>query len=324
MAKKTYVPLVSQLEGWDAQVNEGFATLFDGPIPIAEYASTGALPAANLNDRALAFVNDATYGWVLYQSDGSSWTMVANPGGLVPMSVWLSLRLRRLTSPMSTTGLTTATSGSGANFYLAQSQYRSEMRNGTMRTLFVLDGGYTVGGTNGVMARTSTGYFHLFDGQILLMRTLVINSSGISIARVGVSGNGAAPGTLARPAYGVWVESDSATNGNANWWFCCANGSTVSKTDTGLALNSSAERLFVIEFEGTSSCKLWDLSVSTTTHNSQLTTNLPSGTTAQCGTFFAQLQSAANGTSGFLGFPDGDIGFLPSLTNGLHYPIPAF
>lgn len=77
MSKRSFNRLTISpgLAGWDAAVDGNFANLENlietYPWPI--YEVTGALPAANVNDRALAFKKETSNQWTLYYSDGTSW-----------------------------------------------------------------------------------------------------------------------------------------------------------------------------------------------------------------------------------------------------------
>ena len=83
MTKPTWtVQTINQgLENWDADIATNFADLktliFDNPIPLASYASAGALPTAGDYEDCLAIADDGS-GLHLYLSDGSSWIKVAN------------------------------------------------------------------------------------------------------------------------------------------------------------------------------------------------------------------------------------------------------
>ena len=65
---------------WDAKVNQALedikAIIEDGPFPIAEYGTAEALPAAGSYDRCIAAKDDATIGWHVRLSDGSSWLIL--------------------------------------------------------------------------------------------------------------------------------------------------------------------------------------------------------------------------------------------------------
>lgn len=79
MAKKTYPALQAGIEGWDALLTGPWRDLLQGgPLPVYEPAGglLANLPAAAQNDRALAFVNDATAGWIPVYSNGTTWLKV--------------------------------------------------------------------------------------------------------------------------------------------------------------------------------------------------------------------------------------------------------
>jgi hypothetical protein len=72
MARPTRTPIPSGMEGWDAAVDDNFATVFDTPHPPARYADTGSLPDANLYDGCIAEVT----GTGLYISEGGAWKRI--------------------------------------------------------------------------------------------------------------------------------------------------------------------------------------------------------------------------------------------------------
>lgn len=80
MAKKAYNEIQSGLEGWDADLNDNFGVLEDGPIPLFE----GAAPPANQNDRGLMAIDLAgSIGWVLQFSDGTAYRIIPVRGDAV-------------------------------------------------------------------------------------------------------------------------------------------------------------------------------------------------------------------------------------------------
>lgn len=80
MAKRQFnrLDVTPQQAGWDATVNTNFERveelIEDYPWPV--YETTGALPAAGSNDRALAFKDEGSGDWSLYYSDGTTWQLV--------------------------------------------------------------------------------------------------------------------------------------------------------------------------------------------------------------------------------------------------------
>lgn len=186
---------------------------------------------------------------------------------------------------------TTAASGSGTSWFVTQPQYVSEMRSAKVYHALSLWTGTTTTGTNARAAYpNSVGSSWLSDGLRIIWHGLLQTPTLFESARVGAWGNGATPTSTGRPAYGVWLEKDATTLGNSNWWLCAANGGAVSTTDTGIAADAT-ERVWMIEFEGTSSLKIWELGTSTTTpRGSTITTNLPSGNTPRSFTPFLQIQ----------------------------------
>lgn len=60
MAKKTYLRVTSAIEGWDALLNTNYTQMEDDPLPIGDFSSFGALPAAASNDEAIAIYDDTS------------------------------------------------------------------------------------------------------------------------------------------------------------------------------------------------------------------------------------------------------------------------
>lgn len=69
--------ITSNLENWDAEVDDNFDQLVDlcftNPFPAARYATTGALPAASSYENCLAFVEVDD---LIYISDGTNWNPI--------------------------------------------------------------------------------------------------------------------------------------------------------------------------------------------------------------------------------------------------------
>lgn len=84
MSKPVRTTIASSGQAWDASVDDNFALIFDGPVPLKEYANTGSLPPAGNFDRCFAVVNDAVAGWVLIFSDGTSWKVVGKQAATIP------------------------------------------------------------------------------------------------------------------------------------------------------------------------------------------------------------------------------------------------
>ena len=82
--KPTLNYLDSAKEAWDATLNDDLDVLGKAgtPVPVPEFGSVGALPAAGSYDRCVAFVSDTT-GWTLYMSNGSAWVPIAKRGSAV-------------------------------------------------------------------------------------------------------------------------------------------------------------------------------------------------------------------------------------------------
>lgn len=79
MAKKTYAPVSSGKQGWDATLDDDLKLVFEGPVPLFE----GSAPSAGQNDRGLMATNDVTAGWVPYFSDGTSWRIIPKQAAAV-------------------------------------------------------------------------------------------------------------------------------------------------------------------------------------------------------------------------------------------------
>ncbi len=242
---------------------------------------------------------------------------------LIALTKWLDLYLWRFfPRGTGTQGWTSATSGSGTNFYLNSPQYAAEHRDDALVAWPIVSTGTTGSGTNARVAYPATvAQRYLYTDYRFVTRTMAVNAASCSIVRIGLWGNGLTPAATGRPTYGIWLEKDSATNGNSNWWLCAANGGAVSKADTGIAFDAT-QRVWLFEFESTSSLKIWELVTSTSSERASLTSGLPSGTTAQTCTEFWQVLSANTSPEGKFGPPNGDMGALRYDT-GLEYLIPA-
>lgn len=75
MSRPALTDVTSGQQGWDTTLNDDIAILRDGPLPIVEYANSGALPAAGSNDRCLAITTDTG---TIYYSDGTNWRPLAS------------------------------------------------------------------------------------------------------------------------------------------------------------------------------------------------------------------------------------------------------
>lgn len=77
MSKPTRIDIASGENGWDADVDANFQSIFEGPFPIRKH--TGALPGAGLFEDCLVQHNDGPGGTnVLKESDGAQW-LARNP-----------------------------------------------------------------------------------------------------------------------------------------------------------------------------------------------------------------------------------------------------
>ena len=222
--------------------------------------------------------------------------------------------LRVLPIGMGTTGWSTITTGTPGTFYTNSPQYDPDQRVATIFQAHVVDVGSTTTGTNAICAYQNAGALHYLTTDLrIVWHGLIVNAGNVASARVLFIANGASAAATGRPAYGIWLEYNPTTLGNSNWWACCANGGSVSTADTGVAANNT-ERVWVVEFESTTSCKFWELVTSTSSARATLTSQLPSGTTAQTGRLALQAQRITGGSgNGKLMTINGDFGLvLPS------------
>lgn len=287
--------------------------------------TTDGLEWADANDHThvLADVTDAGDSAGLDVGTTAGTVAAGDDSRLIALTKWLDLYLWRFfPRGTGTQGWTSATSGSGTNFYLNSPQYAAEHRDDALVAWPIVSTGTTGSGTNARVAYPATvAQRYLYTDYRFVTRTMAVNAASCSIVRIGLWGNGLTPAATGRPTYGIWLEKDSATNGNSNWWICAANGGAVSKADTGIAFDAT-QRVWLFEFESTSSLKIWELVTSTSSERASLTSGLPSGTTAQTCTEFWQVLSANTSPEGKFGPPNGDMGALRYDT-GLEYLIPA-
>lgn len=279
--------------------------------------------AAASHTHTLSAITDAGDSAGLDVGTGSGTVAAGDDARFIALTKWLDLYLWRFfPRGCGTQGWTSATSGSGTNFYINSPQYASENRANSVIAFPMVSTGTTGSGTNARVVYPGTyAQRYLYDNYRFVFRTMAVQASSISIVRFGLWGNGLTPAATGRPTYGIWLEKDAATNGNSNWWLCAANGGAVSSDDTGIAFNAT-QRVWMLEFESTSSCKAWELVTSTSSEQASVTTGLPSGTTQQTCTEFWQVLSANTSPEGKFGPPNGDMGALRYDT-GLEYLIPS-
>lgn len=97
MTKPTFVPvsILAAVEGWDGPVTDNFDAIkdifIDNPMPVKEYALAAALPTASNFDRCIVIKEDATAGWLIRFSDGSTWRIVPTQAAAQADSVAASL-----------------------------------------------------------------------------------------------------------------------------------------------------------------------------------------------------------------------------------------
>lgn len=279
--------------------------------------------AAASHTHTLSAITDAGDSAGLDVGTGSGTVAAGDDARFIALTKLLDIYLWRFfPRGCGTQGWTSATSGSGTNFYINSPQYASENRANSVIAFPMVSTGTTGSGTNARVAYPATvAQRYLYDNYRFVFRTMAVNAASCSIVRIGLWGNGLTPAATGRPTYGIWLEKDAATNGNSNWWLCAANGGAVSSDDTGIAFNAT-QRVWMLEFESTSSCKAWELVTSTSSEQASVTTGLPSGTTQQTCTEFWQVLSANTSPEGKFGPPNGDIGALRYDT-GLEFLIPS-
>ena len=73
MARPSPNAISSGLSSWDTDIGDNFDLIFETPLPLARYASVGALPTASDYEDCIAIVE----GTGLYYCDGSTWTALA-------------------------------------------------------------------------------------------------------------------------------------------------------------------------------------------------------------------------------------------------------
>ena len=78
MSRPIPATIVQGIEGWDADIENNFDLIFEGPIPLKVFATFAGLPAAGNFDNCLALVVEAGKKQQLFLSDGTNWIAV-NP-----------------------------------------------------------------------------------------------------------------------------------------------------------------------------------------------------------------------------------------------------
>ena len=73
MSRPIPATIVQGIEGWDADVENNFDLIFEGPIPVKQFTSVGALPTAANFDDCVAVVIEAGKKRQWYISDGTNW-----------------------------------------------------------------------------------------------------------------------------------------------------------------------------------------------------------------------------------------------------------
>lgn len=111
MARPTKNDIDSGIQNWDGKIDDNDEALFNAPIPIHEHSGDEtdleSTFAAAAHDRCAVWVDDTTFGWSLYVSDGTNWNRM--------LSVDSISALTDLTDSTggSTDGTLSAVSGTG-------------------------------------------------------------------------------------------------------------------------------------------------------------------------------------------------------------------
>lgn len=83
MARPEPNTISAGLTNWDAEVDDNFGLIFETPVPLAKYDSTGDLPTASNYADCVAVVE----GDGLYYSDGSSWVKMSGGNPIEPIII---------------------------------------------------------------------------------------------------------------------------------------------------------------------------------------------------------------------------------------------
>ena len=82
MARPIKNDIDSGIQSWDGKIDDNDEALFNGPLPIHEHTGDetdlAATFAAAAYDRCVVMVDDTTYGWTLFVSDGTAWKRILN------------------------------------------------------------------------------------------------------------------------------------------------------------------------------------------------------------------------------------------------------
>jgi len=77
MARPTKNDIDSGIQSWDGKIDDNDEALFNAPMPIHEHSGDetdlASTFAAAAYDRCFVMVDDTTYGWSLFISDGTNW-----------------------------------------------------------------------------------------------------------------------------------------------------------------------------------------------------------------------------------------------------------
>jgi len=82
MARPTKNDIDSGIQSWDGKIDDNDEALFNGPMPIHEHTGDetdlASTFAAAAYDRCAVMVDDTTYGWSMFVSDGTAWNRILN------------------------------------------------------------------------------------------------------------------------------------------------------------------------------------------------------------------------------------------------------
>lgn len=118
MSRPTLGDVAAGLESWDSLVRDNFTALTTGgALPVKEYASFAALPAAGNFDRCIAALTDEK---ILVISDGAAWQRVPALGSGVKMLTGTGSPETVITAPVGSIWLRT-NGGAGTTMYIKES-----------------------------------------------------------------------------------------------------------------------------------------------------------------------------------------------------------
>ena len=84
MARPTKNNIDSGIQSWDGKIDDNDEALFNAPLPIHEHTGDETdlqtTFAAAAYDRCVVMVDDTTYGWTMFQSNGTAWVRMGSVG----------------------------------------------------------------------------------------------------------------------------------------------------------------------------------------------------------------------------------------------------